>query len=62
MERVTEKLERWNKIKEISEKRKISLEQRANHYRTAEKKKFDKNEQNYKEHLEDVKAKLDYQK
>jgi hypothetical protein len=30
LERVNEKLEKWSKIKELSEKRKLSIEERAN--------------------------------
>ncbi len=46
MERVLSKIEKWNKIKEIAEKKKADYENRVNSILQKEKKKFDKIEKN----------------
>jgi hypothetical protein len=62
MERVMEKIEKWNKTKDLAEKRKADIESRAQQILISEKKKFDKIEKNQKEKLEDIKARSDYKK
>jgi hypothetical protein len=62
MERVMNKLDKWNKSKALSEKKKQEHEDRVKKLMQQEKKKFDLIEKNNKERLEDLKARCEYKK